>query len=283
MSYNEIIQHGTQYFPFGLYVVDPGHPKYEMAFHYHVNMEMIWIKSGNLSISLDNRKYEACPGDMFVVNSGVIHGAVPHDCKYECIVFNLEFLKGKIPDINGMIDRLLSLELVLQEKVENKEVKHEIEKFFKVLRVGDESHRVMAIAESLLIISMMISKGLYETKIETNSRITDLKKASKLKVALKFIRTNYSKDLTLDMMACEVGYSKKYFCRFFREMTNKTPIAYLNSYRLERACRLLLSTDKQITEIAIDCGFKDISYFIKTFKIEKGKTPTDYRRSFDSH
>ena len=52
---------------------------------------------------------------------------------------------------------------------------------------------------------------------------------------------------------------------------------YLNQYRINRAAEMLLGTDESIEDIAYDCGFNDISYFIKLFKRYKNKTPLKYR------
>ncbi len=68
-------------------------------------------------------------------------------------------------------------------------------------------------------------------------------------------------------------------CRFFKEMTNRTPIEYLVFYRIERACEELSYGEKSITEVALDCGFNDLSYFIKTFKKLKGVSPKQYQKT----
>ena len=67
-----------------------------------------------------------------------------------------------------------------------------------------------------------------------------------------------------------------YFCRYFKEFTDRTPMDYLNYYRIEVACEQLSYTDKTITEIAHSCGFYDSSYFIKVFRHYKHMTPTEY-------
>ena len=82
--------------------------------------------------------------------------------------------------------------------------------------------------------------------------------------------------LTLEEISGSVNMSPKYFCRFFHEMTHRTPIDYLNYYRIERACYQLITTNLSITEIAYASGFNDLSYFIKTFKKYKGTTPKKY-------
>ena len=53
-------------------------------------------------------------------------------------------------------------------------------------------------------------------------------------------------------------------------MTRKSPVEYLNLYRIERASRKLLNSDMSVTDVAFACGFNDLSYFIKTFKAVKG-------------
>ena len=59
-------------------------------------------------------------------------------------------------------------------------------------------------------------------------------------------------------------------------MTHRTPIDYLNYYRIERACYQLITTNLSITEIAYASGFNDLSYFIKTFKKYKGNHSKKY-------
>ncbi len=54
-------------------------------------------------------------------------------------------------------------------------------------------------------------------------------------------------------------------------------IQYLISYRLERACHLLLHTTESVTDIALNCGFENISYFIRKFREFTKETPKEYR------
>ena len=93
MVFNELKQHGTEDFPFELYQVSEGHPKYEMAYHWHTNLELVWVKEGELSLTLDNRSLLLHKDDVAIINSETVHSATPTNCVYECIVFNLQFLK----------------------------------------------------------------------------------------------------------------------------------------------------------------------------------------------
>jgi len=126
------------------------------------------------------------------------------------------------------------------------------------------------------LLGIIIDNHMYSSA--SAAAIPGDKNVPKLKNVLSFIRSNYDKQITLDDMAISAGMSPKYFCYFFRDMTRKTPIEYLNMYRIEKASRKLLNSDLSVTDIAFSCGFNDLSYFIKTFKALKGITPAKFRK-----
>jgi AraC family transcriptional regulator len=66
--------------------------------------------------------------------------------------------------------------------------------------------------------------------------------------------------------------------RVFRQVTGTTPHQYLIGARLRLAARLLLDTDRPVTESAYDVGFNDLSNFMRTFRRVIGETPREYRR-----
>ena len=102
------------------------------------------------------------------------------------------------------------------------------------------------------------------------------KRILQLKTVFELIENEYASPLTLEQLAASVHMSPKYFCRFFKAATHRTPIDYLNYYRIEAACSEMASTVKNITEVAFDAGFSNCSYFIRTFRKYKGITPGQY-------
>ena len=92
LDYNEKKQHGTLDFPIEYYHVDKHHPRYNMPFHCHKELEIIRILEGILFLKLDDEEFEAKAGDIIFINEGVIHGGLPHNCIYECIVFDIQRL-----------------------------------------------------------------------------------------------------------------------------------------------------------------------------------------------
>ena len=95
---------------------------------------------------------------------------------------------------------------------------------------------------------------------------------------LAYIRDYYENTITLKELAKIAGMSPKYFCRAFAQITGKTPIEYLNYYRIEQAGEQLVLTENSVTEIALNCGFHDMSYFTKSFAKYKGVCPTTVRK-----
>ena len=277
MNYNEVKQHGTLDFPFELYrLYDSSHPRYEMAMHWHSSVELILINEGELYVTLDNRKYVGRRGDMFFVNSETVHGALPKDALYECIVFNPSFLKLGNPACDGFIDDLLHKSVFVNEKIEDEGLQSTVSHLFEVMRSECEGYRFKVLSAIYGVFGEIMEKGLYLASAGVLSGKSE-QNVSKLKRAIGYIRDNYDKEITLSDMAEISGLSTKYFCAFFKEMTEKTPVEYLNMYRVEKASRALLGTDMSITEIAYASGFNDLSYFIKTFKSFKNCTPKAYR------
>ena len=95
--------------------------------------------------------------------------------------------------------------------------------------------------------------------------------------AIKFIAAHYKENISLNHIAEEVKLQPTYLCRSFKEYTDKTPVEYINAMRIEEACKLLSQTDKRISSIVDELGFKDPGYFARVFKKYTGFKPSEYR------
>lgn len=92
LDYNEKQMHGTKEFPIAFYHVDHNHPRYEMPFHWHKEYEIVKIIEGSFRLMLADSEIIAAPGESLFIPSGVLHGGVPQNCIYECLVFDLDIL-----------------------------------------------------------------------------------------------------------------------------------------------------------------------------------------------
>ncbi len=279
MAYNELKQRGTADFPVEYFYIDDTHPRYNMSAHWHSEIEIIRILSGELEIKLNSNEYCAKKGDIIFVNSETVHQAKPENCVYECLVFHVDFLYIDTYSCRFFIESILNRDYIIKEynPYELSEFHNSANEIFEAVKHKSSGYKFKTIAAFYRFFGVVIDKHLYALTIG-NDTVSQNRKMLRIKEILSFIRNNYEKQISLEDMAEVADMSTKYFGAFFKNMTEKTPFQYLNEYRIEKACLKLLHTDLSVTDIAYSCGFNDLSYFIKTFKRIKGVPPFVFRR-----
>ena len=280
MSYSDFHEQktrGTFDFPIEFHHVDKSHPRYQMPFHWHIDYELLRVVSGHLSLSLNEDTYSLSAGDTALIQDGVLHGGTPTDCVYECIDLDLNaFIGGNSvckKELENVQNHQIELQRIFRKDTQEAAVLWQL---FDTLCA--QEHGFACITQGLLLqfIGLMIQNHCYQSAAPLSGHGN--KRIRQLKNALGLIRERYNTPLSLEELAAAAEMSPKYFCRFFAEMTGRTPIDYLNYYRVECACEQLLYSDETVTDIALGCGFNDLSYFVKTFKKYKGVTPKRFRK-----
>lgn len=275
----EIKEHGSIDFPIELYRVDKEHPRYVMSFHYHTNIEIIRVLKGELMISINDAEYKALPGDIYVVNSGFIHGAIPIDCVYECLSYNPSVVPQLMYNGESFAGNIAASRIRINEEYKNcnSETVVCLNSIFEAMSSSTEASQYLTLGALCRWYGVINKNKLYTYVDGTTGDVGFQFK--RLKKALEFIRQNYSDKITLSDIAKAAGMSNNYFSSYFKKYTHQSPIEYLLSYRIERASSLLLTTEYDVTEVAYRCGFSDLSYFIRTFNRLKGVSPGKFRRS----
>lgn len=96
---------------------------------------------------------------------------------------------------------------------------------------------------------------------------------------LELMRERFSEDISLDELAAEVRLSPFHFARMFKHSVGVPPRVYLTRLRMEKACELLETTDRPVTEIALDVGYSSSQVLARVFTKHQRMSPTDYRRA----
>lgn len=94
----------------------------------------------------------------------------------------------------------------------------------------------------------------------------------------EYIMKNFQDDIPLPRIANEANMAVTTFCNFFKEHYRVTFVEYLNSIRVGHACRLLAEENRNIVEVAYECGFNNLANFNRQFKKIKTMTPSEYRK-----
>lgn len=101
----------------------------------------------------------------------------------------------------------------------------------------------------------------------------------RLDQVFSYLLQHYTAPIALEDVADVANLSPTAFCRFFKLHTRKTFSQLLHEIRIEHACRLLHQSSQPISQIALDCGFANLSNFNRQFKALTGKTPGEYARA----
>lgn len=276
-EYREQKTHGTKSFPLEYYFVDEKHPQYVMPLHWHSEFEVLRVIRGRLALYLNNEVYDLRSGDVVFIPSGTLHRGEPTDCAYECAVFDLRIASGyNAAKISELISPIISSDA---------EVDH-------ICHVADEcacalldtvscDEQYFELKASSLIselVYLLYSSGAVKQSHAEDKRISH--RRALMTLLIDKIEREYTGKITLADLAEIAGMNEKYLCRFFKSFTGQTPIDYINSLRVDRACYEMTVNKMTVTHAAYECGFNELSYFSKMFKKYKGMSPGQYRQRF---
>ena len=278
-DYNEPRQHGTINFPIEYYYVDERHPRYLMPYHWHKEYEIIRILKGHFTITIDGETCSANAGDLIFINQGLIHGGIPENCIYECIVFDLQFLLMHGAAMTQYMTKLTGCSILIQSHFTrcDKDLFAIAAQLFEAVEKKAPAYELNTVGALYLFLGIIFQKNYYTAYTKTTRR--NLKEANHIKPVLEYIENHYMEKISLEKMSRIAGISPKYFCRCFKIFFHMTASDYLNYKRVEQACYELTVLDKSVTEVGFDCGFHDTSYFIRIFKKYKGMPPHQLKQS----
>ena len=121
---------------------------------------------------------------------------------------------------------------------------------------------------------LVLSGSEYGLKHFANSKFT------RINDVFKHVSDNFKKDISVTDVADLVHMSPSAFCHYFKKYTKKTFTQYLNEVRVGYACKILMETDVNVSQVCYLSGYNSLSMFNKSFKKITSKTPMNYRKQF---
>ena len=271
----ETVRHGTEDFPLAYYWVDSQSPRYRMPCHWHRETELVYVLEGSFHASFNGVSYCIHKGELGYVPPGGLHEGEPENCVYECLVFYPYLVLGQTPLIRDILQKMENEKITIFSHFtkEHIGILKCASRFFAAAREKKAGWELLVAAGLLDFYGTVYQKEYYQAKEEKGVNFSGLEY---IKATLEYITANYQNAVTLQQLAEASGLSAKYLCRYFRSVTHRTPIDYLNYYRIEQACRLLDEGKQTITQVAYACGFNDSSYFVRCFRKYKDTSPKQY-------
>ncbi|MCL6445591.1 MAG: AraC family transcriptional regulator [Alicyclobacillus sp.] len=280
--------HGDAWFPLSVYhvVLTPGPTQQTVSHHWHDEAEFVLVTKGSVAIQVGFQFYTVEAGQGVMVHPGEVHSMeAPTGCtESECyaIVFNLHLLYSEQCDriqhrfLNPLAERsVLMPTLLFNAATWERDV---LKRFGDIIRLYTERPPgyELAVKGTLYLILYTLTAN-HQLALGSTQGSLDDQQHIKFKNVITYISGHYAEKIRLRDLAAVANMSEGHFCRYFKQMTNKKPIQYINEYRINCAANLLSATNKSVMDIALDVGFDNLSYFIKVFRSLKQCTPSEYR------
>lgn len=277
-------------FPLFIYY-DLLRPSGNVGLHWHDEIELVTVLRGQVDLQYESQTICLKKDDIVFINSSSLHGyrANPQSDSVPLvrpILISPSLLSSNGYDIiqSKYIGPLLSGELHLPavlsfEEHESKEIKQVLDEIADLFSVGAYGHeiKIKSCLYDLLFRLLLPSKGEWEEcYVGTNQNRAD---SERFKMVLNYIYDHYDEKIRIKELADYMHMSEGHFSRYFKRMAQKTPIGYINEYKISEAAKMLRETDKKEIEIALDIGFDNFSYFISIFKSIVHCTPSQYRKN----
>ena len=235
------------------------------TFNLHKNIELLHFKAGSGSVLCGENTYDVKPGDVVVVNSYLAHRVdAREDITYDCLIIYDDFCEE-----NG-IDTALT---EFTPKLTDDRVAALYQAVMDAYSCQDPlwQARVRCCALQLLILLCA------EHSRRRSTPITEDQTFQSIIGSISYIKNHLQSKLTVEQIAEQAGFSKFYFLRLFKRITGCTVVQYINLLRCEAAKELLRSGGHTIKEVALLCGFDNLSYFSSVFKKNTGYLPGAYK------
>ena len=263
--------------------------------HVHEQFEVLYCRKGRYELFAGGALYPFGPGDMVLIDPNEVHhtrSCSPGENEYQVLKFAPEALlyaehpvyemKLLLPYLwlgagaGAEAPRRKRFERALLESAGIDRLLDNVLREFTARDLGYE----MAVRADLCRLFLFVARTLRREDGGQSLPNLDSHALLTLQRAFAYIDRNLALSPTMEEVATHCGMKYSSFSRFFVRYAQKSFPEYLNEARLKRACILLATTDRSITDIAMSVGFTSVSYFIQCFRRAHGQTPGAFRRGF---
>jgi AraC-like DNA-binding protein len=241
--------------------------------HYHPMLEILYCSEVEGTIRVAGKEYPIADKNLISIAPKLVHSLEIASSPGYILILQLS-MEGIAPLLD--MEKVLALDGIgfgdIPPITKNCE---EIIPLFKML----ESEQDLSAIRGAAVFSQMLevlSRPVRNRTISSGNRT--LTGHPVLHRVIDWTEEHYQAPVGIEQVASVAEYSPTAFCRLFKRLTGSTYFSYLRQVRLEHA-RLLLKEGKSVTETAYACGFEDLSWFIRQFRLYWGTTPKQFQLS----
>lgn len=251
----------------------------EQNYHYHDYIEFLYALDADVNVWISGEPHRMVTGELVIINSGEMHMlSFNKNSRYICVKFSPKVLyfddnslfefKYVTPFLSdGAHQKLFS-----RDDFEGVDIHELCVRILEEWKSKKPAYELSIRADILKIFMGVFRYWERENLFHAESVMTE-----NIKRALLYISEHFD-SVTEGEVASFCGLSYNHFSTSFKKSVGRSFNDYVTLIRLNEAERLIVSSDKSITEIAYSCGFSSTSHFISRFKAQKGVTPYQLRK-----
>ncbi|ADO47037.1 AraC family transcriptional regulator [[Enterobacter] lignolyticus] len=247
-------------------------------YHWHQCVEFLYISKGYGIVVMDNQHYTARPGRLFIFPPFRLHKVHVNDSEsnhYRRTTMHIEqsvvgSTLQQFPRFQTQFSRVAASNAPAQAydlSEQSAFIEAILERFHALTAAGQYAEDDVA----FLVMQIMALLPAQPLELKPQQQTASAR-------IMQWVETHYHEKFSLDTLAGDIGFSRSYTSRIFRQQTGGSIHEYLLTRRIKRSCDLLRTTSLSIDAIAADVGFAEVTYFITCFKKMMQQTPLQYRK-----
>ena len=246
--------------------------------HWHDAMEILFCLNGEVTIQIDHEAFLLSRNQLVVFDSKEMHSIQSASPLYMflCIHVDKKQMALYCPDLELYHIQCQPLPLDHPKSTEYLTLCQLARDLTRSSIKKESTSTMRSDGIALLMLSDLIQS--FSVYAPLGTATGEKKPNDALRVIISYITEHYPEKITLNDISARIGFSKEYFCRFFKQHMGITFLQYLNEVRISHAGRLLSSTELSVAEVMHQIGFTNQTVFNRMYKELYGMTPRQSRK-----
>ena len=236
--------------------------------HYHDYFELYFLDSGERYHLMDDKLFKLQAGDCILFPPQTMHRSYgDQDMAFSRVVL---YFRPKTITSADLLHKLLHSQVVYRP--DSQEL-HQLRRIIYAMEEEQHSHLDChdECMQSLLNLIMV-------QLLRMNQESTGILRETRVTKVIQYIHNHYAEDITLKDLSERFYVSEYYLCREFKKSTKRTIVEYIKQTRIMNTKRLFMETDRNVTEVARETGFSNLTHFNRVFREVADVTPSEYRK-----
>lgn len=243
--------------------------------HFHPEWEMMWVLDHPLLVSGGGGSFRAEKDDLLLFQPNEPHELhkVDENSTFLCLQVSPELLRLE----NDLVLESIRLNPYLGEEL-SRSIRGELLDVAQAYLSKEPYSSLFCVGKACLTFHTVLSNSPVRA-ITREERISQEKRNKRLSSLIRFVDENYMHKIRLSDFAEAEGFSMSYLSHFIKSTLNQSFQEYVNSVRVNCACKLIAGGEEKLTAVCLESGFSDYRYFSAAFKKQFGMTPEQYKFS----